>query len=160
MAVTVTCLKSSRRDLPPTTEQIEIKRDVSRNLTMDTCEPDFIRSGQRQAVYLRATHHHYGVSAINQRLLKPTLKRITQAMANQYAVMAPGRVPGNHQITAPGQRKTNAIEGFAAHYDGVAQRRALKVLKIVWQIPRQSVAPTDDAIFSGREHQHHRYVVF
>jgi len=77
MAVTVTCLKSSRRDLPPTTKAIEIKRDVSRYLPMDTCEPDFIRSGQRQAVYLCATHHHYCFSAINQRLLKPTLKRIT-----------------------------------------------------------------------------------
>jgi hypothetical protein len=74
--------------------------------------------------------------------------------------MAPCRVPSNHQVTAPWQRKTDAIEGFAAHYDGVAQRRALKVLKIVWQIPGQRVAPTNDAIFSGRQHQHHRYVVF
>jgi len=45
MAITGTRLKSLRRDLPPTTEAIEIKFDVSRDLTMYTREPDFIGSG-------------------------------------------------------------------------------------------------------------------
>lgn len=121
------------------------KPGIARVALVNVADPQFVDLRKKRAIHFRSADDECGGVGGQQR------GNIGHLVDDLHPGCRPGRILGQDDVVALGQRTPDRLIGFAAHDDGMTGGGAFEKRKVGRQVPGQSASGTNDP-FRGEGH--------